>query len=257
MSVKLTNQEIYDRLYGAISERRLSPGTKLSEERLARAFHASRTRIREVLLRLSQELIVEQHLNRGAFVASPTREDLRHVFEVRRALERAIAADLADRFSGQVIASLRAHLDAEARARAAADRAALAQLTGLFHVRLAEATGNRLFSDNLRRLVALTGLVIAQYDTHGISACPDHEHRDIVRAIEGGDARRAERLMLRHLDHVQQGIRPSEPEAGEIDFERILGVGGVQIPEPERRRRGAATAHAATIRRRVPAAGRR
>jgi len=37
----LTNQEIYERIYAAISERRLLPGTKLSEERLAQAFHAA------------------------------------------------------------------------------------------------------------------------------------------------------------------------------------------------------------------------
>src|SRR5688500_1713992 len=113
MTLKLTNQDIYDRIYAAISERRLLPGTKLSEERLARAFHASRTRIREVLLRLGQELIVESHLNRGAFVASPTQEDMRNVFAVRRALERAIAAELCERFHGQAIAPLRSHLAAE------------------------------------------------------------------------------------------------------------------------------------------------
>ena len=84
----LSNQEIYERIYAAISERRLLPGTKLSEERLAQAFHASRTRIREVLMRLSQEMVIELHANRGAFVASPTPRDLRDVFAVRRALEQ-------------------------------------------------------------------------------------------------------------------------------------------------------------------------
>jgi DNA-binding GntR family transcriptional regulator len=222
--VKLTNQEIYDRIYAAISERRLLPGTKLSEERLAQAFHASRTRVREVLLRLGQELIVETHLNRGAFVARPTPEDMRHVFAVRRALERAIAAELADRYGGQTIAVLRGHLDSEARARAAHDRPALAKLTGDFHVRLAEATGNRIFSDNLRRLVALTGLVIAQYDATASSACPEHEHQGIVQAIEAGDAKRAERLMLQHLEHVERGIRPPEQKPNEVSFERIFGM---------------------------------
>ncbi len=110
MGAKLTNQQIYERIYTAISERRLLPGTKLSEERLARAFHASRTRIREVLMRLRQELIVELHLNRGAFVASPTQQDLHDVFALRRALERAIAAQLSGHFAGQPVAALRRKL---------------------------------------------------------------------------------------------------------------------------------------------------
>jgi len=236
VTVKLSNQDIYDRIYAAISERRLLPGTKLSEERLAQAFHASRTRVREVLLRLSQELIVESHPNRGAFVASPTSEDMHHVFAVRRALERAIAAELSERFGGQAIAHLRGHLDSEARARAGGDRAALARLTGDFHVRLAETTGNRIFTENLRRLVALTGLIIAQYDAQASSACPEHEHEDIVKAIEAGDARRAERLMLQHLEHVEQGIRPPETPSGEINFERIFGVGDAAAPKKRVRR---------------------
>ena len=224
MGAKLTNQQIYERIYTAISERRLLPGTKLSEERLARAFHASRTRIREVLMRLRQELIVELHLNRGAFVASPTQQDLHDVFALRRALERAIAAQLSGHFAGQPVAALRRHLASEAKARGSGDRAALARLTGEFHVLLAEITGNRLFSDNVRRLVALTSLVIAQYDAAGSSACPELEHGQIVDAIEAGDGRRAERLMLAHLEHVERGIHPATPAAAEINFERVFGV---------------------------------
>ena len=91
-------------------------------------------------------------------------------------------------------------------------------------MRLAEITENRLFSDNLRRLVALTSLVIAQYDAQAHSACPEHEHSDIVEAIEAGDARRAEKLMLTHLDHVEAGIQPPRTAARGIDFEEIFGT---------------------------------
>lgn len=233
----LTNQEIYERIYTAISERRLLPGTKLNEERLASAFQASRTRIREVLNRLSQELVIDLHLNRGAFVASPTPRDLSDVFAMRRAVERAIAAQLSAELAGAAgqsqLAAMRQHLKHEADARAAGDRAALAQLTGAFHLRLAECTENRLFIDTVRRLVALTGLAIAQYDALASSACPDHEHDDIVAAIEAGDPRRAERLMLEHLTHVEQGIRPPAETAGEMDFRQIFQL------EPETPPRGA------------------
>ncbi len=224
VSQQLSNQDIYERIYAAISERRLAPGTKLSEERLAQAFHASRTRIREVLMRLSQELVIELQPNRGAFVASPTPRDLRDVFTVRRALERAVAAQLSGQFGGQALTVMRNHLRSEQDAREAQDRAALARLTGDFHVRLAEITENRHFSDALRRLVALTSLAIAQYDALASSACPDHEHAEIVAAIESGDSRRAEKLMLEHLDHVEQGIQPPRAESAEIDFEGIFQV---------------------------------
>lgn len=240
MTEPLTNQDIYERIYTAITERRLLPGTKLSEERLAQAFHASRTRIREVLMRLSQELVIELHLNRGAFVASPTERDLRDVFAVRRALERAIAAELSTRYGGQKIMALRLHLESEEIARAAGDLATLARLTGEFHLRLAEITENRLFSDNLRRLVALTSLAIAQYGSLTGTACPDHEHAGIVDAIETGDARRAERLMLEHLEHVEQGIKPLVGVSSEIDFEKIFRLDQgdtASAIEPKRRKK--------------------
>ncbi len=223
MTGKLTNQDIYERIYAAISERRLLPGTKLSEEKLAQALHASRARVREVLLRLSQELIVETHPNRGAFVASPKAEDIQQVFAVRRALERAIAQELADTQSPEVLAPLHRHLELETAARAAHDHVGLARLTGEFHVLLAETTGNRLFTENMRRLVALTGLIIAQYSDDAHHACPQDEHSAIVRAIEGGDAAQAERLMLDHLAHVQAGIHPPQDAPDEIDFRKIFG----------------------------------
>lgn len=225
MTTHLTNQDIYERIYAAISERRLAPGTKLSEERLAKAFHASRTRIHEVLMRLSQELVIELQPNRGAFVASPTPRDLRDVFAVRRALERAIVVELCGKFAGQHITPLHIHLDQETAARGAGARDQLAQLTGDFHVRLAEITENRLFSDNLRRLVALTSLAIAQYDSQTANACPDHEHADLIAAIEAGDAKRAERILLDHLDHVERGIQLPAAEDDEMDFEKIFQLG--------------------------------
>ncbi len=224
MSAKLTNQDIYERIYSAISERRLLPGTKLSEEKLAEALHVSRTRVREVLLRLSQELIVETHLNRGAFVASPKEEDVSQVFAVRRALERAIAAELAHAHDAHSVAQLRQHLEREAQARQNNDNPGLARLTGDFHVVLAELTGNRLYTENLRRLVALTGLIIAQYSDNAHGACPEHEHADIVHAIETGNAKQAEALMIQHLNHVQAGIQPPSDKSTETDFRVILGV---------------------------------
>lgn len=226
VTTQYTTQDIYQRVYTAISERKLLPGTKLSEERLAAAFHVSRTRIREVLFRLSQELIVELHPNRGAFITSPTREDMQQVFQVRRALERGIVTDLCESVSAEAIQGLQRHLDQEAQARERGDRAALATLTGEFHLRLAEATGNRLFADNLRRLIALTGLIITQYGSEDSSACAGHEHMGIVRAIQEGRGEEAARHMQEHLRHVENGIKTPHKSNGEIDFEQIFGLKG-------------------------------
>lgn len=63
-----------------------------------------------------------------------------------------------------------------------------------------------------------------------------HEHSDIVEAIEAGDTRRAERLTLVHLDHVEAGIQPPKPGQRGLDFEEIFGTAAK--PESRRAKQG-------------------
>src|SRR4051812_6679393 len=83
----LTDGDIYERIVDAILDHRLAPGTKLVEEKLGRAFGVSRTRIRQVLVRLASEQLVVLSLNRGAAVACPTPEEAREVFGARQLIE--------------------------------------------------------------------------------------------------------------------------------------------------------------------------
>ncbi|KMZ13873.1 Transcriptional regulator, GntR family [Candidatus Burkholderia humilis] len=83
LSTDSTSDEIYERIYLAILEHRLTPGTKLAEERLASIFKASRARVREALSKLAYEQIVEVFPKKGWFVAKPSVEQARDVFEAR------------------------------------------------------------------------------------------------------------------------------------------------------------------------------
>ena len=69
-----TVDEIVEKIFAAILEHRLAPGTKLGEDRLATIFGASRAKIREVLAKLAHEQVVELIPQRGAFVARPSIE---------------------------------------------------------------------------------------------------------------------------------------------------------------------------------------
>src|SRR5258708_39367867 len=70
----------------AISQKRLRPGTKLGEDRLARAFGTTRIHIRQVLAHLASRGIVTHYPNRGAFLYRPTVEEAREMFAARRVL---------------------------------------------------------------------------------------------------------------------------------------------------------------------------
>lgn len=219
---RISNQSIYERIYDAISERSIPPGTKLSEEKLAKVFGVSRTRIREVLCRLANEKIVTLIPNRGAFVAQPTVEETRAVFEARRVIEGALIRRLAESATTKDIARLREHVSQEHTARAANDRAALAKLSGDFHLLIAELAANPFLRETLHGLVSLTRLIIYLYDSPRVSACLDHEHDTLVSAIERRDATTAEREMLEHLEHVESSLNLNIRADETIDLEKIF-----------------------------------
>ncbi|HEV7912796.1 MAG TPA: GntR family transcriptional regulator, partial [Albitalea sp.] len=154
---------IYDRILNAVMEHRLPPGTKLVEDRLAELFDTSRAQVRDVLARLADEGVVNTIPNRGAFIASPTPEETREVFEARRLIEPALVRRLVARRDADAVDRLRALVDEEQRARSRQDRPAMVRLSGEFHVRLAEFAGNRMLERSMRALASLTCLAIFLY----------------------------------------------------------------------------------------------
>ncbi|MBN8750312.1 MAG: GntR family transcriptional regulator [Variovorax sp.] len=218
------NEEIYERIYVAILEHRLQPGSKLPEERMAKVFNVSRSRIREVLSRLAYEKIVELVPNRGAFIASPTVAQARDVFEARRVIEPAVVQRLVQNKSSAALEALRKHLELEDLARRNNDSRSVIRLSGEFHNLCATHAGNAAFSRSLRELTSLTCLIILLYDAALSESCRADEHTLIVDAVAAGDAEKASRLMLQHLDHIQSSLELTDRLNTEVDIEAIFGA---------------------------------
>lgn len=198
--------EIYERIYVAILEHRLQPGTKLGEERLADIFGVSRARIREVLARLAHAQIVQLYPQRGAFVAKPTVEQAREVFEARRLIEPALVRRLIDTLTPEKVTRLRQHQELESDARRRHDERAVIRLSGEFHTLIAELAGNSALSRSMRALCTLTCLVIFLYDAPTVQTCRHDEHEMLIDAVARCDRARAEKLMLAHLDHIESSL---------------------------------------------------
>ena len=215
------HDEIYEKIYVAILEHRLHPGTKLVEERMAEIFNVSRARIREVLARLAHEQIVELYPQRGAFVARPTIEQALDVFEARRLIEPAVLRRLVETLTPEKLAKLRQHQELELDARRRDDKRAVIRLSGEFHSLAAELAGNTALTRSMRELSVLTCLMIFLYDAPTTTSCRADEHSQIIDAIAKRDAGRAEKLMLEHLDHIESSMKL---EVGEepVDLEAIF-----------------------------------
>jgi len=217
------HDEIYEKIYVAILEHRLHPGTKLVEERLADIFDVSRARVREVLARLAHEQIVELYPQRGAYVAKPTAEQARDVFEARRIIEPAVLRRLIDTLTADKVARLREHQEREIDARRRDDKRAIVRLSGEFHTLAADLAGNSALARSMRELSTLTCLIIFLYDSPTATSCRADEHSQIVDAVAKRDAARAEALMLEHLEHIESSLK-LHTTSEDVDLEAIFGA---------------------------------
>ena len=200
---------IRDHLRDAIVDRRLAPGTKLNEVEVGTLFDVSRTVVRAALQALSFEGLVRTERNRGAFVANPTPEEARQVFESRRLIEPGIARAAAQNVTTAQIAAFRERLEDESRLmseRGPTARRAEIHASGDFHLLLASVAGNASLVRFMEELVARSSLVIALYGRSGASSCGHGDHAAILSAVEARDGEKASALLLRHIDHIEADL---------------------------------------------------
>jgi DNA-binding GntR family transcriptional regulator len=207
-------QRIADSITTAIVERRLMPGTKLAEQKIADIFKVSRTLVRQALMQLSRDHLITLEPARGARVAEPSVEEARQVFDTRNMLEAAMIRRAATELGSAQIAELRAHLKAEAEAVQRTDVSGRTRLLADFHVVIARMLGNEVLAHMLSDLVSRCSLIALMYQSSHSAEHSFDEHVAIVDALEKRDARTAVRLMEAHLDNVERNLRldPRTPD---------------------------------------------
>lgn len=216
-----TEKLVVNDIIEAIASHRLKAGTKLGEQALADIYKCNRSNVRRALAVLAAQKVVDLKPNRGAFVAMPTPRDARNVYQARRAIETTIVRAIARDRPGQGIALLRRHCAREQAMRDAPNRGEAIQLSGQFHLILAEIAGNEVLAAFLRELVLRSSLIIGLYAPASASPCGDDEHSEIVEALAAGDADRAIALMDHHLRHIENALR-FEPAEEERDLRELL-----------------------------------
>ncbi|MDB5880063.1 MAG: transcriptional regulator, GntR family [Variovorax sp.] len=203
-----SEEAVYETISRALLAGQLTPGTPLRETALAEIFGISRERIRKILQRLGTNRLIELVPNRGAFVASPSLEQARDIYEARRILEGGIVGHLAPTLTAEQSAQLTAHIAQEAQALQCGDRAESVRLSAAFHMILAEATGNVFVIQQMQELVSRTSMLVAVYESASTTQCACDEHRDIFSALIRGDDAGAAKSMRTHLSLIETRLRP-------------------------------------------------
>jgi len=187
------------------------PGDVISEAEIALAYGVSRTPVREAMLKLSDEGLVEIFPQSGIFVARIPLSALPEAIIVRKALEATTARFAAGLATVSQILSLHAILQRQREADAAGDRDAFHQADELFHATIADVAGYpgiwtliqqvKIHVDRFRQLTLPQKGRMTQVIA---------EHEVILAAIEAHDPTSAGIAMEKHLERLLGDISATQ-----------------------------------------------
>jgi DNA-binding GntR family transcriptional regulator len=206
--VKLTRASLKDQALAVIRQGMVSgeirPGEIHSAAGMAARLGTSNGPVREAMLTLVEQGIMQVVPNRGFQVTRLTEDDLDEIHQLRLMLEVPAVRRLGEAGIAGREAAARRHADECAAAAAAKDVTRFLSADRSFHLALLELLGNgRLvkFVANLRDQTRLYGLHnLAEEGQLETSAS---EHAALLDALLAGDGERAAELMSTHLGHVR------------------------------------------------------
>ena len=199
------------RIYAELRDQLLSlqrrPGEAISESEIALSCGVSRTPVREAILKLADEGLVDIFPQSGIFVSRIPMAALPEAIIIRKALEETTARLAAERAAASQILNLQAILERQREADAARDRDGFHQADEAFHATIATVAGYpgiwtliqqvKVHVDRYRRLTLPQAGRMAQVIA---------EHVAILAAIEAHDPSAARVAMDSHLDRLLRDI---------------------------------------------------
>jgi DNA-binding GntR family transcriptional regulator len=215
---RVLHEEVAGRLREWITEGLLAPGERLNERVLCARLAVSRTPLREAFKVLAAQNLVVLHPHRGASVAAPSPQDVRHLFELMAALEGLSGELAALRHDAAELREIRAlHFEMLA-AHARHDLPGYYRLNRAIHAAINACARNPMLTQtydsvNLRiqNLRFRSNFNRAKWD----AAVVEHQH--MLEALERRDAPAMRALLEAHLraklEAVLEGVAASADQA--------------------------------------------
>jgi DNA-binding GntR family transcriptional regulator len=155
-------------------------------------------------------------------VASPSPEEAKATFAVRRCLEREAVRWISDRWRPEMRAVLEQHVERETQAAGAGNPKLSGRLAAEFHILVAELTGNPLMHRYVSETVSRCGLILAVYGRDHSQETSIREHTLLIDAMADRDADAAENLMDTHIVAVEERAMPATEAEAAPDLSQIL-----------------------------------
>ncbi|MEW1860840.1 GntR family transcriptional regulator [Streptomyces sp. NBC_00669] len=199
--------QAYDELRSLLLSGSIEPNTRLTEADLTRMFNVSRSTMRSVLVRLTQEGYVTSEVNRGVRTRSFSPEEAKDILEARETLESALAGKAAERATEDEIRELRRTLEEMADAQSRDDQAAYSQGNRRFHQQVKAAAHQTTLARAYDTL--LYPLVMRQYrniSAHHPRSGSFDEHQAILLAIVTRNPEAATAAMRHHVASARHAL---------------------------------------------------
>lgn len=198
---------VYRELRDDIVSMRRAPGQPIVEKEIALARGVSRTPVREALLRLAGEDLVEIFPQSGTFVARIPASALPEAILMRTALEQTTARLAAERAHAGDIARLHDLIERQRTVEARGERDRFHAADEAFHAAIAEAAGH----PGIWRFIEQVKIQVDRYrrltlPVPGRMRLVLGEHAAVVAAIEAHDPPAAAAAMAAHLERLRASI---------------------------------------------------
>ena len=216
-----TRAQVYGRLRDAIVAAELAPGRQLSENELGERLGVSRTPIREALVRLRDDRLVEIVPQLGTFVSRISEEAVHDAQFIREALECAAVRLAAQRAQPDDVRALKAIIRRQEEVRDGGDYDRWYVLDDEFHAALCGLGGHPVAWSLIQRVnghlnrVRRLSLPQPRYLQEMVG-----EHKLVVGAVARGEPDAAEDALRHHLRMVVSAlpaIRAEHPDFFEGD----------------------------------------
>ena len=204
---KSLEQSVFLQLEEEILNGELKKGDTLTENSLSARLGVSRTPIRAALHRLAEEGLIKMETNRGVTVLGVSEGDLIDIYTIRMRLEGLAAREAADNISPADLAELRESVELSEFYIRKRDTEHLKELDTKFHEIIYRASSNprldKILSELHRNIRVYRKLSLSVSDRLEKSV---EEHREILSAIESGNADEADKLTTEHIRQAMESV---------------------------------------------------
>jgi DNA-binding GntR family transcriptional regulator len=205
-----TAEAVTSKIRDAIFDGSYQPGAQMREVQLAAQLGISRGPLREALHRLIQEGLLEHRRHRGVFVVRLDQDDVDDIYFVRETVELPAALRLARNPDPATFAALQELVDSMKGAARDQDWGRVVQLDAEFHQTVVASVGSERLARMFETVQAETRMCLgALRPAYRVDYDVPSEHRDLLRALRGGDEASLARLWTAHLREAAANLGAS------------------------------------------------